>query len=119
MMWSVLVYSPDLNQTLPQWVPLLGCFAHFWYQTFDAIDGKHARNTNNCSPLGQLLDHNLDQISLMCSMLSICALLKVGDNVWKVLSLTPAVLSVHFSIEFRAHFTGLHVTSVGMIGATE
>lgn len=28
-------------------------------------------------------------------------------------------MSAHFSIEYRTHFTGLHATSVGMVGATE
>jgi len=31
MLWTICVYSPGLDQTLPNWVPLLGCFAHFWY----------------------------------------------------------------------------------------
>jgi len=52
-------------------------------------------------------------------MVSLCALLKVGDNMWMTLSLAPAVLSAHFSIEFRAHFTGIYATSVGVVGATE
>jgi phosphatidylglycerophosphate synthase len=30
----------------------------FWFQTIDATDGKQARKTDNCSPLGQLLDHS-------------------------------------------------------------
>lgn len=32
-------------------------------QTFDAIDGKHARKTNRSSPLGQLMDHGCDAFS--------------------------------------------------------
>ena len=46
------LYNPGFDETTPRWVPLLGFFALFWYQTIDAIDGKHARRTNNCSPLG-------------------------------------------------------------------
>ncbi|KAL9643720.1 hypothetical protein ABK040_016166 [Willaertia magna] len=34
----------------------------FYYQTMDAIDGKHARNTKNSSPLGELVDHGLDAL---------------------------------------------------------
>jgi len=32
------------------------------YQTLDAIDGKHARNTKRSSPLGMLMDHGCDSI---------------------------------------------------------
>jgi len=31
----------------------------------------------------------------------------------------PAILSPHFSIEYRKHFTKVHVTVVGLFGATE
>jgi phosphatidylglycerophosphate synthase len=36
----------------PASVFLLNGFSMFWYQTLDAIDGKQARKTNNCSALG-------------------------------------------------------------------
>jgi len=35
----------------------------FMYQTMDAIDGKHARNTKRGSPIGQLLDHGCDGLT--------------------------------------------------------
>lgn len=117
---SVIGYlSVDFSQTLPHWVWLL-CFSGlFWYQTIDAIDGKHARNTNNCSPLGQLLDHNLDQISFTVFMCSVAAALRVEDNIWHIMAITPGVMSAHYSIEYRTHFTKWHMTVVGLIGATE
>jgi len=49
-----------MSAVLPASVLALNGFGIFWYQTLDAIDGKQARKTDNCSPLGQLLDHNLD-----------------------------------------------------------
>ena len=57
---TIVMMDPSFTQTLPCWVWLLSWFADFWYQTIDAIDGKQARRTDNCSPLGQILDHNLD-----------------------------------------------------------
>jgi ethanolaminephosphotransferase len=97
----------------------LSWFSLFWYQTIDAIDGKQARRTDNCSPLGQLLDHNLDQISFTIFMCMACALLQTGGNIWIILAITPGVMAAHYSIEYRTHFTGIHYTVVGMIGATE
>ena len=57
-----LYYSYDMTMdaVLPMSVLLLNGFSIFWYQTLDAVDGKQARRTDNCSPLGQILDHNLD-----------------------------------------------------------
>lgn len=54
----LLHYDWTFSQVLPNWVFLLGSFALFWYQTIDAVDGKQARRTDNCSALGQLLDHS-------------------------------------------------------------
>jgi len=54
------MFDTSFSSVLPNWVWYLCLFGLFWYQTVDAIDGKQARRTNNCSALGQLLDHNLD-----------------------------------------------------------
>jgi phosphatidylglycerophosphate synthase len=56
---AVLIYYDwTFSETLPQWTFLLGALSMFWFQTIDATDGKQARKTDNCSPLGQLLDHS-------------------------------------------------------------
>ncbi len=34
----------------------------FVYQTMDGCDGKQARRTNTCNPLGELFDHGCDAI---------------------------------------------------------
>lgn len=49
---TVCLLDPSFSQWLPCWVWFLSVFSDFWYQTIDAIDGKQARRTDNCSPLG-------------------------------------------------------------------
>ena len=44
--------NPSMDGDVPKWQILLYVFANFWYMTLDATDGKQARRTNNCSPLG-------------------------------------------------------------------
>ena len=113
-------YDPSFTSpTLPAWILLLSWFGDSWYQTIDAIDGKQARRIDNCSPLGQLLDHNLDQISFTVMMIHVCATLMTGPSLLRILLLTPGVMSAHYSIEYRTHFTNWHITTVGAIGATE
>ena len=111
--------DPSMALVLPGWVWLLSWFGDSWYQTIDAIDGKQARRIDNCSPLGQLLDHNLDQFSFTVMMIHVCATLKIGGDITKILLITPGVMSAHYSIEYRTHFTNWHITTVGAIGATE
>jgi phosphatidylglycerophosphate synthase len=44
----------------------------FMYINLDAIDGKHARRTNNASPLGELFDHSCDSIGVVFLTLTFC-----------------------------------------------
>ena len=110
--------DPAFNETNPWWAFILFWFSTWWYQTIDSVDGKHARATDNCSPIGQLLDHNLDQISFTSIYVSVCATLQIND-ITRMMMIMPGVLSAHYSIEYRTHFTNFHSTVVGLIGATE
>ena len=47
------------------------------------------------------------------------ALLKLGPDIWKLLLIMPALLTPHYSIEYRSYFTHWHITVVGLFGATE
>ena len=118
-LFAVCLMNPSFEDTMPHWLCFLCFFANFWYQTIDAIDGKQARRINNCSPLGQLLDHNLDQISITAQMVACCSLMKFHGNIWAIMMSAPATFSAHYSIEYRMHFTKFHAYHVGNIGATE
>jgi phosphatidylglycerophosphate synthase len=48
----------------PQWSFALCALGLFVYQSLDAIDGKQARRTDSCSPLGELFDHGCDALSM-------------------------------------------------------
>ncbi len=89
-----LFYSPDLSSPLPSWsyylyfifILLILIFCHsigsaVWiYSSLDAIDGKHARRTGQCGPLGELFDHGCDAINIsvyrrpIIYILSFCSL---------------------------------------------
>lgn len=63
LLLALLRFDWGFRELLPNWLFLLGAFALFWYQTIDAVDGKQARRTDNCSALGQLLDHSNDLVT--------------------------------------------------------
>ncbi len=52
-------------------------------------------------------------------MVGVCATLRVNSDIGRVLLLTPGVMSAHYSIEYRTHFTKVDQTVIGLIGATE
>lgn len=59
----VLIFSLNdltLSKPLSPIIYFLCSISLFFYQTFDAVDGKHARKTGRSSALGQVLDHGVD-----------------------------------------------------------
>ena len=116
---SIAAFDWTFTKVMPNWMIFLGVAALFWYQTVDAIDGKQARRIDNCSPLGQLLDHNLDQITFTIATILVCQALLMGDDVWRIMAIAPGVWIAHYSIEYRTHYTKWHIIVIGFIGATE
>lgn len=63
----------QLCDAVPNYVYSLCAFTAWLYQTLDAADGKHARNTKQSTPLGALFDHGCDACCMLVSMI-VCAL---------------------------------------------
>jgi phosphatidylglycerophosphate synthase len=85
---TVGLYDPfDIYKqpSLPPYARLtfaLSALAIFWYQTFDALDGKHARSLGvsgiqPTTPLGQLFDHGCDAVSTILITILSCFALRV------------------------------------------
>ena len=66
------------SQKSKNWV---GCYI-FLYQTADAVDGKHARNTGQSSPLGALVDHCIDAFVGVTSVVGVvCAMVLLSQPI--------------------------------------
>jgi phosphatidylglycerophosphate synthase len=57
------------------------------YMWCDNADGAHARRTNQCSPLGELLDHGLDQLNTVYIAYLTCMALGISPLWWVVIAL--------------------------------
>lgn len=85
------------------------------YLTFDNIDGAHARRTNQCSPLGEFLDHGLDGMASAAILLVTSFVLQL-DGV--MMTLLCAVAALGFATLFWEQFrTGLLV--IPKVSSTE
>jgi ethanolaminephosphotransferase len=49
--------------SLPSWVLIFMAVLYMTYYFLDQLDGKHARNTGQSSPLGLLMDHGCDAVT--------------------------------------------------------
>jgi ethanolaminephosphotransferase len=114
-----LYLDQTFSKPMDTWFFLLSAFAFFWYSTIDAIDGKQARRTDNCSPLGQILDHTLDMISHTSFFVFSCQMTLTTTNFWIVILYIPSVMAPHYAIEYRKYFTNFHNIIVGSFGPTE
>jgi ethanolaminephosphotransferase len=88
-----------MKKDIPGIIYVLFAFFVFLGQTFDAIDGKHARNTNRCSPLGQLMDHGCDAFSNSFIAIMLCQAYLIGGSVYTII-----LQSVVQVIYFCSHF---------------
>lgn len=61
----------------------------------------------------------MDQISYTIFFLACCTLLRTGNSLLHIALMLPPTFTPHYSIEYRKHFTHIHVTVVGFMGATE
>lgn len=67
----------DGKGDIPSWVSILSGVLYFTYHIFDLLDGKHARNTKNSSPLGLLMDHGCDALTTFLFLMSLATILKI------------------------------------------
>ncbi len=81
-------------------------FLIFSYQTLDAIDGKHARNTKNSSPLGELFDHACDNVSVVfiVNMIATVCGVESLENQWYLIQIVQLVfLNTHIdALQYKA-----------------
>ena len=118
MLLLIIPYDTSLSKQLPSYVYVISVVCMFMAQTFDAIDGKHARNLKKSSSLGQLMDHGCDAMSNFLSVIIISQAHCFGP------SLSTLILQCGISIQFytltlEENFTGVLRTNVDNIGVTE
>jgi ethanolaminephosphotransferase len=72
--------SFNYAEEMPHACSFAGVCLVFIYMSLDAIDGKHARNTGNSSPLGELFDHSCDNVSVPFLVMSFTLCMGITDT---------------------------------------
>jgi len=110
--------DPTMRSPLPAWAHIYFAFAIWAAQTLDAIDGKHARNTGQSSPVGQLLDHGADAFCNCFQTCMISSAFGFGDSFMTLIVLIY-VQSLFWIMNWEEHLTGILRTHVDGLGGTE
>lgn len=100
---------------------LSACALMFFYQTMDAVDGKHARNTGQSTALGALFDHGCDAVTMLLGALlvELCSSLpaKEPEETRSIFGPLGCLLPL-FSF-FCAQWEHYHTGKMEHIGVTE
>lgn len=109
----------DLTYTTikPSWVFYFASFALLMFQTFDGIDGKHARRCKTSSPLGQLFDHGCDSFSVVFLLISISHTVQL-EKIY-VLKLFGCCQLLIYVVNWSERHLETLTTQVGNFGVTE
>jgi phosphatidylglycerophosphate synthase len=101
------------------WVNVVCGLCLFAYQTLDAMDGKHARATQNSTPLGQLFDHGCDALSCPMMSLTLASCIQLGPT--KLIAYSVLAGQVPFFLaQWAESKTGaLQHSLLGLFGVTE
>jgi phosphatidylglycerophosphate synthase len=85
---------------------LVSALLHFVYLASDNVDGMHARRTQQVSLTGELLDHGLDGLAILCLSLSVGFVLHVDGPFLATFASMPALafLLAHWEHEQTKYF---------------
>ncbi|KAG8900825.1 hypothetical protein FRB99_005748 [Tulasnella sp. 403] len=113
--FTLLCYDPfyltekDGATGPPRWVYFSWAAGLFFYQAFDAIDGKQARRTGMAGPLGQMFDHGCDALNTTFECVLVARALNVGRSWWTVSSEIAAVANFYLTTWEEFHTGTLYL----------
>lgn len=77
---SMVYFGTGFEGPTSQWAGMTVAIMHMIYITLDNMDGKHARNTKNSSPLGQMFDHGCDAITFSLAVFTLARYRQIGSG---------------------------------------
>ncbi|ELP90743.1 hypothetical protein EIN_025820 [Entamoeba invadens IP1] len=63
---TMTLLYPDYSKPLSPLMNLFIAFSIAWFWVADSVDGIRARSSGICSPIGDWLDHSLDNVTYFC-----------------------------------------------------
>jgi len=101
----VFYCQEDYKTPAPSWVYFFCAFSCTIYQIFDAMDGKHARKTNQSTPLGQLFDHGCDTVNVISNFFILFPTLQLGYSWEGVVAVITSSIAFFYA-QWEEYHTG-------------
>mmetsp|Transcript_145 Transcript_145/g.249 ORF Transcript_145/g.249 Transcript_145/m.249 type:complete len:387 (+) Transcript_145:70-1230(+) len=104
------IYAPTMTERdVPSWVFATSAICLFCYQTLDNIDGKQARRTKQCSPLGELFDHGVDALTCTLGSISWMTACAQGMTIYSLMILVAPMVPFIYCTWEEYHVGGLNL----------
>lgn len=87
-------------------------FSHLMYILLDNADGKQARRTNTCSPLGLLLDHGLDALTTVITAYNCSFICSFGNESILSYILFLSLYFGYYIINYEEYRTGKMILGI-------
>jgi len=101
---GLAVFSPHLSQPMRSLALAAAGVAMLASMIGDCLDGMHARNTGQCSKLGEMMDHWLDAIVVPLVPIGICVALQMQP--WGIAGVVVAASMVYHAQLVLYHHSG-------------
>ena len=110
-----VIVEPDFTKPVPSWLCVLMSFAILMFFLCDSIDGMRARSSGVCSPIGDWLDHSMDNITYFCFVAYFDHMFCTG-NLLTMMAIVLSMVYTSYFVQIEAIFT--HTINLGIINAS-
>ncbi|BFU23398.1 aminoalcoholphosphotransferase, putative [Entamoeba histolytica HM-1:IMSS-B] len=109
------ILYPDYSQPLPAWMCIFNSFSILWFWIADSCDGIRARSSGICSPIGDWLDHSLDNVTYFC-FVGFLDHMFLCNSVIKDMLIVLFMVYTSYCVQIQAIYT--HAINLGIINAS-
>lgn len=105
----ILCLQVPFASEAPRWSLFLFGFSTFAYQTLDNLDGKQARKLKNSTPLGMMMDHGCDALTVITLSAGMTRVMCLDSEVWFIWSYLAVVLSFYITAWCQYYSNGVMI----------
>lgn len=103
----IVVNDRNAEGLAPRWCYLFAAIGIFVYQTLDGVDGKQARRTGTCNPLGELFDHGCDAIATYVYVVATVCAVNHQEYPYLMLVMVCMMLQLLYAYHWQAYVSGV------------
>ena len=111
-LYLIAAYGLSLEGPVSSMTAYMMGLCYLCYVLSDNCDGKQARRTGSTSPLGMLLDHGLDSLTVVLNTFILGRIVQIGDSpLIGVIAMTVSTMPFYYAM-LEQYYTGTFILPV-------